>query len=127
MTPEQLEEIPGIGPKTIEKISFAVNEYFSNLEAAENAAAVENAETVAEAVEENAEQASADTAEAVDIAAQAEGDDEYKEDAETGQSLEAAAIAGVENAPAADVAEVHVHGEEPTPAPEDMVAPEEEK
>src|SRR5436190_8533900 len=37
MTPEQLEEIPGIGPKTIEKISLAVNEYFSSLEAAEAA------------------------------------------------------------------------------------------
>ncbi len=33
MTPEQLEEVPGIGPKTIEKISIAVNNYFSTLEA----------------------------------------------------------------------------------------------
>ena len=33
MTPEQLEEIPGIGPKTVEKISIAVNSYFSSLEA----------------------------------------------------------------------------------------------
>src|SRR5438876_414206 len=127
MTPEQLEEIPGIGPKTIEKISLAVNEYYSNLEAAEVAAAAEVAETPADAAEDNAEQASADAAEAVDIAAQAEGSDEYQEAADSGQSLEAAAIAGVENAPAADVAEVHVHGEEPEPAAEDMVAPEEQK
>src|SRR5437868_7333184 len=35
MTPEQLEEIPGIGPKTVEKISIAVNTYFSSLEAGE--------------------------------------------------------------------------------------------
>jgi N utilization substance protein A len=34
MTPEQLEEVPGIGPKTVEKISIAVNSYFSSLEAA---------------------------------------------------------------------------------------------
>ena len=34
MTPEQLEEVPGIGPKTVEKISIAVNNYFSSLEAA---------------------------------------------------------------------------------------------
>jgi transcription termination/antitermination protein NusA len=33
MTPEQLEELPGIGPKTVEKISIAVNNYFSSLEA----------------------------------------------------------------------------------------------
>jgi N utilization substance protein A len=34
MTPEQLEAIEGIGPKTVEKISLAVNNYFANLEAA---------------------------------------------------------------------------------------------
>ena len=33
MTPEQLEELPGVGPKTVEKISVAVNNYFSSLEA----------------------------------------------------------------------------------------------
>src|SRR5579859_5657848 len=32
MTPEQLEELPGVGPKTVEKISLAVNNYFSSLE-----------------------------------------------------------------------------------------------
>jgi transcription termination/antitermination protein NusA len=32
MTPEQLEAIEGIGPKTVEKISLAVNNYFSSLE-----------------------------------------------------------------------------------------------
>ncbi len=34
MTPEQLEEIPGVGPKTVEKISIAVNNYFLSLDAA---------------------------------------------------------------------------------------------
>ena len=33
MTPEQLEAIEGIGPKTVEKISLAVNNYFSSLDA----------------------------------------------------------------------------------------------
>ena len=33
MTPEQLEELPGVGPKTVEKISIAVNNYFTSLEA----------------------------------------------------------------------------------------------
>ena len=39
MTPEQLEAIEGIGPKTVEKISLAVSDYFSNLEAASTAPA----------------------------------------------------------------------------------------
>lgn len=36
MTPEQLEAIEGIGPKTVEKISLAVNNYFSSLEPTES-------------------------------------------------------------------------------------------
>ena len=53
MTPEQLEEIPGVGPKTIEKISIAVNNYFASLDAAavpveEEAAIGEEAEVVEE-------------------------------------------------------------------------------
>jgi N utilization substance protein A len=39
MTPEQLEAIEGIGPKTVEKISLAVNNYFASLEAGEAAVA----------------------------------------------------------------------------------------
>ena len=35
MTPEQLEAIEGIGPKTVEKISLAVNNYFASLEGGE--------------------------------------------------------------------------------------------
>jgi transcription termination/antitermination protein NusA len=35
MTPEQLEEIPGIGEKTLEKISVAVRHYFGQYEAGE--------------------------------------------------------------------------------------------
>ena len=34
MTPEQLEAIDGIGPKTVEKISVAVSDFFASLEAA---------------------------------------------------------------------------------------------
>src|SRR5882724_3596056 len=41
MTPEQLEAIEGIGPKTVEKISLAVNNYFSTLEGGEAAADAE--------------------------------------------------------------------------------------
>jgi len=42
MTPEQLEAIEGIGPKTVEKISIAVNNYFSTLEGGEPVAATES-------------------------------------------------------------------------------------
>ncbi len=114
MTPEQLEEIPGIGPKTIEKISLAVNEYFSSLEAAELAVPEQALETDQVAAEAGVE----------DVVA--EENSEYAQALEDGQALEAAAIAGVDNAPAADVAEVHVHGENPEPAAKDMTALEEE-
>ena len=48
MTPEQLEAIEGIGPKTVEKISLAVNNYFSSLESGEAAAVEEEAEAPTE-------------------------------------------------------------------------------
>src|SRR5580698_1944901 len=49
MTPEQLEAIEGIGPKTVEKISLGVNNYFSSLEGGE--VAVAEGEGVAEIAE----------------------------------------------------------------------------
>src|SRR5262245_7936746 len=39
MTPEQLEELPGVGPKTVEKISVAVNNYYSSLDSGQAVAA----------------------------------------------------------------------------------------
>ena len=65
MTPEQLEEVPGVGPKTVEKISIAVNNYFASLDAeggtgsATEAATVEAAPAEAGAAEAGAEEASA--------------------------------------------------------------------
>jgi len=116
MTPEQLEELPGVGPKTVEKISIAVNNYFATLETGAVAPPPEAGETAA--VE------GADVAEPVAEITAAEGAaSEYAEAVETGQASEAAAIAGVENAPDADVAEVHTHGEE-QPAVEGTVEPE---
>jgi len=47
MTPEQLEEVPGVGPKTVEKISIAVNNYFASLEGPAVAAVPEAGETAA--------------------------------------------------------------------------------
>jgi N utilization substance protein A len=61
MTPEQLEEVPGIGPKTVEKISIAVNNYFSALDAAAAEAnpEVEEAATAEAAPEGEAMEAAA--------------------------------------------------------------------
>jgi len=55
MTPEQLEEIPGIGEKTLERISVAVRHYFGHFEEGEEGAPTELAEGSA------AESAAADT------------------------------------------------------------------
>src|SRR6201993_563466 len=105
MTPEQLEEVPGVGPKTVEKISIAVNNYFSTLETTPAAA-------VPEAGEAAAVEGGAAAEPVAEIAAAEDAATEYAEAVETGQGSEAAAIAGVENAPDADVAEVHTHGED---------------
>jgi N utilization substance protein A len=120
MTPEQLEELPGIGPKTIEKISIAVNNYFSALETGE-------AQTGTELVEGVAVEAAPNEIEGenIDVPLAHAENSEFEEAVETGQALEAAEIAGVENAPAADIAEVHVHGEQPVPETEEVSAPEE--
>jgi len=139
MTPEQLEELPGVGPKTVEKISIAVNNYFSSLEAEASAPAEGAVGEASEAQEPGAEgegapvaeaeatsteeMAQAEAAEAVDQAqpesAEA-ADSSHQEEVQTGQALEAEVAAGVENAPEPDVAEVHTHGEDPAagPAPE---------
>jgi len=128
MTPEQLQEIPGIGEKTLEKIFLAVNNYFSSLEAGESAAAGEAGEPgVAEPVLEDNQAGpdelgsdpgqvgpdsagqSGDTQGLSDVA---EANEESVEElAESGQALEAEVIEGVEDAPDADVSEVTTHEE----------------
>ena len=99
MTPEQLEELPGVGPKTVEKISIAVNNYFSTLETTPAAAVPEAGETAAveggEAAEPVAETAAAEEAAIGPV--------------ETEQASEAA---GAENAPEAEAVEMHAHGED---------------
>jgi len=64
MTPEQLEEIPGIGEKTLERISVAVRHYFGHFEegeegpaAAEGATELETPEAAAGTAEAEAENA----------------------------------------------------------------------
>jgi transcription termination/antitermination protein NusA len=59
MTPEQLEEIPGIGEKTLEKISLAVRHYFGEYEPGEEHPAAK-AREVSAATEEAIERAQSD-------------------------------------------------------------------
>ncbi len=59
MTPEQLEEIPGIGEKTLEKISVAVRHYFGHFEEGEEG----HVPQAAEAETIDAEHAEAEAAE----------------------------------------------------------------
>jgi N utilization substance protein A len=85
MTPEQLEAIEGIGPKTVEKISLAVNNYFSSLEGGEAAEAVEGEGSTESGAEET-------VAAADDITAEVEAAPESTEAAveETGKPEETA-------------------------------------
>jgi len=114
MTPEQLEAIEGIGPKTVEKISLAVNNYFSALEAGEAAADAEAgaAEAPAEegAVEVPAEGASPEaSAEAQPVPA----------DEAAADSAEAVELPSEEE-PADNAAETEKSGEEQTPSEEEQ-------
>ena len=92
MTPEQLEEVPGIGPKTVEKISIAVNAYFSSLEAGE--APAEGTDTVAGGAElaaEGSEAVAAELPEAgeelgQDVSAEEEARESAAEEAEEADS-----------------------------------------
>jgi N utilization substance protein A len=104
MTPEQLEEIPGIGEKTVERISVAVRHYFGHFEEGEEEAPERTAEAAAEspAGEESAMgEAEVETPEAVEATAEAELENasEVLEEAEqeTDESLTAEESA-IENA-----------------------------
>jgi transcription termination/antitermination protein NusA len=130
MTPEQLEAIPGIGPKTVEKISIAVNNYFSSLEGGEAGAA--NYDVPEDQPVAGEEGAMPPDDVGPDSAGQS-GDTEglsqlqdtnaesVSELVEEGQDLEAGIVSGVENAPPADEAEVDTHGEHPD---EEQIPPE---
>jgi N utilization substance protein A len=120
MTPEQLEEIPGIGEKTLEKISLAVRHYFGQLEAREAVPATavvddadatppeEENESILETDEAEAENSAAVITEAENVRA-AEGDTEYRNEAE----------AAVEDIPPADEAEIETLEDRPAEALEE--------
>jgi N utilization substance protein A len=85
MTPEQLEAIEGIGPKTVEKISLAVNNYFASLEGGEVVTELPEGEAAPEeegaAVEEGA--VAEEGAERVEVAASEEPSGEQPSEEET--------------------------------------------
>jgi len=148
MTPEQLEEIPGVGPKTIEKISIAVNNYFASLDSAavaevpvegeeaaieealeEGAAAEESSltEGAAELIANGDSEVPAETVDSGDLSELSKEPEASSESVEElvdeGQYFEAEVVDGVENAPPADVAEVTTHER---PAVEGENIPDEE-
>jgi N utilization substance protein A len=135
MHPEQLEAIPGIGPKTMEKIFYTINNYFSGLEGvqASEPADVETAPLDSEAGVSEAG-ASQDQTEPVSpdqssdpgpseaskgVSDQAPGSSD--ETVESKQNLEASIISSGENAPPTGEAEVNTDETHPG---EDHTAPE---
>jgi N utilization substance protein A len=124
MTPEQLEAIPGIGPKTVEKISIAVNNYFSSLEAGEAPAAAPNFDVPEDQPvageagpmppDDVGPDAAGESGDTEGLAqASAVSPQSVSELVEEGQDLEAAAVSGVENAPPADEEIVTTHEKHP--------------
>src|SRR6201994_597636 len=85
MTPEQLEEIPGIGEKTLEKISTAVRHYFGQYEEGEA-----RPEGAAPASPAEGEERSPNAADLAAVEADMSLDEERaKADAELGEELDA--------------------------------------
>jgi len=129
MTPEQLEEIPGIGEKTLEKISVAVRHYFSQFDeaaAAKEATAADGTAEPALAEEEREAVVATDEAEAEnDAAVITEAEEvratEEERAAETEEDSEASTAAeeAVEDIPPADEAEVETLEDQPAEALEE--------
>jgi N utilization substance protein A len=96
MTPEQLEEIPGIGEKTLEKISAAVRHYFEQpAPAVETAEGSLEPESVSETPVADLETEQAEQENSADVLEEAEGVYEAKE-AEVEEAAQDAVQAEVE-------------------------------
>jgi N utilization substance protein A len=94
MTPEQLEEIPGIGEKTLERISVAVRHYFGHFEEGEEGHVPE----IAEGAELNAEHAAAEAAEDETVSVDKAVDEEGEAEIPNADAVEGDAEAEAENA-----------------------------
>ncbi len=100
MTPEQLEEIPGIGEKTLERISVAVRHYFGHFEEGEEAQPAETADASEEKSlsAEEAVQERPDEAERLNADAAAElVESEQENSSEVIEEAEMVRSAGAEN------------------------------
>jgi N utilization substance protein A len=78
MTPEQLEEIPGIGEKTLERISVAVRHYFGHFEEGEEGHVPETPESAELDAEHTAAEAGEDDAVSIEKAANESGEAEIE-------------------------------------------------
>jgi N utilization substance protein A len=78
MTPEQLEEIPGIGEKTLERISVAVRHYFGHFEQGEEGHVPETGEEVALDAEHAAAESGEDQGVSIGKAAEESGEAEIE-------------------------------------------------
>ncbi len=143
MTPEQLEEIPGIGEKTLERISVAVRHYFGHFEegevappaaptepaateAVEGAVEVETPAAAVDSAEATAENAAEALEEAESVrAAKAETDDLAASDADTETQAEEKAEAESLTAAEEAVESVPAAGEEA--GQEEVTEPEAEE
>jgi len=94
MTPEQLEEIPGIGEKTLERISVAVRHYFGHFEEGEEGHVPE----IAEGAELNAEHAAAEAAEGETVSVEKAVDEEGQAEVANADAVAGEAEAESENA-----------------------------
>jgi N utilization substance protein A len=78
MTPEQLEEIPGIGEKTLERISVAVRHYFGHFEEGEEGHVPETSEGAELDIEHAAAEAGEDDTVSIEKAAAEAGEAEIE-------------------------------------------------
>jgi len=138
MHPEQLEAIPGVGPKSVEKIFVAVNNYFSSLEGGAASGDAESTdvpedqptgEDESREIDDSGPDSAGQSGDTEGLSEEADADSEsVTELAEEGQDFEADVISGVENAPPADEAEVTTEGERPeTEIPGDEQIPNDQK
>src|SRR5271155_4303606 len=126
MTPEQLEEIPGIGEKTLEKISVAVRHYFGEYEPGEERPATVEVAAAADQSEAQSEEAAVEAAEAASDASLAEEEDALRldltQDVEEPASAEGTGLIDDEVAEE-ELAEITETGDELDTEGADSVAP----